>query len=82
MFCRFDGEWVMETVHVKGMSYAKAEEHEAAWDVYGILGILVCLRLRASLGAQVVKNPSANAGDTGSIPGLGRSTGERNGNRL
>ena len=56
MFCRFDGEWVMETVHVKGMSYAKAEEHEAAWDVYGILGILVCLRLRASLGAQVVKN--------------------------
>ena len=56
MFCRFDGEWVIETVHVKGMSYAKAEEHEAAWDVYGILGILVCLRLRASLGAQVVKN--------------------------
>ena len=31
----------------------------------------------------VVKNPPANAGDirdVGSIPGLGRSSGERNGN--
>ena len=52
MFCRFDGEWVMETVHVEGTSCAKAEEHEAAWEVYGILGILVCPRLRASLVAQ------------------------------
>ena len=30
--------------------------------------------LRASLIAQLVENPSA--GDCGSIPGLGRSTGE------
>ena len=30
----------------------------------------------------VVKNPPANAGDTGSIPGLGRSPGEGNGNPL
>ena len=28
----------------------------------------------------VVKNPSANAGDAGSIPGLGRSPGGGNGN--
>ena len=28
----------------------------------------------------MVKNLSANAGDTGSIPGLGRSPGEGNGN--
>ena len=28
----------------------------------------------------MVKNLSANAGDAGSIPGLGRSPGERNGN--
>ena len=27
----------------------------------------------------MVKNPPANAGDTGSIPGPGRSPGERNG---
>ena len=32
---------------------------------------------RASLVAQLIKNPSAcNAGDLGSIPGLGRSPGE------
>ena len=30
----------------------------------------------------MVKNPPANAGDTGSIPGLGRSPGEGNGNAL
>ena len=29
-----------------------------------------------------VKNPAANAGDLGSIPGMGRSSGERNGNPL
>ena len=28
------------------------------------------------------KNPPANAGDVGSIPGLGRSSGEGNGNPL
>ena len=31
-------------------------------------------------GGSEVKNPPANAGDVGSIPGLGRSPGERNGN--
>ena len=30
----------------------------------------------------MVKTPPDNAGDLGSIPGLGRSTGERNGNPL
>ena len=30
----------------------------------------------------MVKNPPANAGDTGSTPGLGRSPGGRNGNPL
>ena len=36
-------------------------------------------------GGTVVKNPPANAGDTGdtgSIPGSGRSSGEGNGNPL
>ena len=36
-------------------------------------------------GGSVVKNPPANAGatrDPGSIPGLGRSPGEGNGNPL
>ena len=30
----------------------------------------------------MVKNPPANAGDLGSLPGLGRSPGEGNGNPL
>ena len=33
-------------------------------------------------GGSVVKNSPANAGDTDSIPGLGPSPGEGNGNRL
>ena len=33
-------------------------------------------------GGTVVKNPPANAGDTGLIPGSGRSLGEGNGNPL
>ena len=34
---------------------------------------------RGFLGGSVVKNLPASAGDTGSIPGLGRSPGEGNG---
>ena len=34
--------------------------------------------LNISAGGAVVKNPSANAGDTGLFPGLGRSVGEGN----
>ena len=34
------------------------------------------------LGCSVVKNPLANAEDSGSIPGLGRSLGGGNGNPL
>ena len=33
-------------------------------------------------GGSVVKNPPANAGDVGSIPGSRRSPGEGNGNPL
>ena len=33
-------------------------------------------------GGSVVKNPPANAGDMGLIPGSGRSPGEGNGNPL
>ena len=38
--------------------------------------------LIASLVAQMVKKSSCNTGDPGSIPGLGRSPGEGNGNPL
>ena len=43
------------------------------WFPSGIMG---------SLGGSVVKNPPANGGDAGLIPGLGSSPGERNGNLL
>ena len=33
-------------------------------------------------GGSVIKNLPANAGDTGSIPGLGRSPGTGNGNPI
>ena len=43
----------------------------------------ICVKYRASLLAQLVKNLSAcNTGDLGLIPGLGRSPGEENGNPL
>ena len=45
----------------------------------------LCPLTGASQVALVVKNPSANAGDVrdkSSIPGLGRSPGEGNGNPL
>jgi len=38
--------------------------------------------LKGFSGSTVVKNLPANAGDTGSIPGLGRSPGVGNGNAL
>ena len=40
-------------------------------------GIIYIILLRASQAVLVVKNLPANAGDTGSIPGLGRSPGAR-----
>ena len=37
---------------------------------------------RASMVAQIVKNPTGSGGDSGSIPGSGRSPGEGHGNLL
>ena len=45
-------------------------------------GELVSSQSGGLAGASVGKNPSANAGDTGFIPGLGRSPGGGNGNPL
>ena len=39
-------------------------------------------RISGFPGGAVVENPPANAGDTGVIPGLGRSPGEGNGHPL
>ena len=50
-----------------------------------IFHIQFCLQLYKNLGfpgGSVVRNPPASAGAMGSIPGLGRSPGEGNGNLL
>ena len=39
-------------------------------------------KMGSFLGGSVVKNLPANTGDAGLIPGLGRSSGEGNGNPL
>ena len=39
----------------------------------------MCWNVYAFLVSQLVKNPPANAGDLGSIPGLGRSPGDEKG---
>ena len=52
----------------------------------GSINKLQCISLfgfllkQGFLGGTVIKNLPANAGGTGSIPGLGRSPGEGNGN--
>ena len=43
---------------------------------------MVILMLSAALVPQMVKNPSANAGDPGLVPGLGKSPGGGYGNPL
>ena len=45
-------------------------------------GIYTLLGKISFLGGSVVKNPPANAGDLGLIPGSGGSPGEGNGNPL
>ena len=44
--------------------------------------LTTCLSFLGFLGGSVIKNPLANAEDSGSIPELGRSPGGGNGNPL
>ena len=46
------------------------------------LEMVYVIIVRASQVALVVKNPPANAGDAGSVPGSGRFPGKGNGNPL
>ena len=68
--------------HLRVFSNTTVQKHQ----FFGVLvprgGVFVARsQLRGDCGA-VVKNPPARAGDTGSIPGLGRSPGGGNGNPL
>ena len=44
--------------------------------------MVISIRQASLPGGSVVKNPPANAGNSGSIPDLGKSAGEGNGNPL
>ena len=52
------------------------------WTVAALSSLAVVVILMGFPGGSVLKSPPANAGDAGSVLGLGRSTGERNGNPL
>ena len=47
-----------------------------------LLNFCICIFNVGLCDGSVVKNPPANAGDVGSVPRLGRSPGEGNGNPL
>ena len=61
----------METKRISGCQRLRVEEVMNRWNIKDSWGFP---------GGSVVKNPPANAGDAGSIPGSGRSPGEGNGN--
>ena len=63
------------TIHVLRVG----AEHEGKEQVKGLL---IYKHLWASLVAQMVKESACSVGHLGSIPGLGRSPGEGNGNPL
>ena len=66
---------------------AGAHCHVCASSATMRVAVLFCTPLYSMHGVRlpsgsVVKNPPANAGDTGLVPGLGRSPGEGKGNPL
>ena len=79
-FMHWRRKWQPTPVFLPGES-----QGQGAWwaAVYGVAQSQTQLkRLSSSSSGSVVKNLPANAGDTGSIPGSGRSPGEGNGYSL
>ena len=73
--CPSTDEWINEIWPTHTTEYYSAMKRNE-------ILIYVTIWAGASMMAQLVKNPPANAGDArdlGSIPGSGRSPGERNG---
>ena len=68
------------------MPYSRSDPHRWMLSLpFQLVSFLLKLKFSwfmGCLGGLVVKNPPANAGDTGLILGLGRSPGEGNGNTL
>ena len=68
-----------------GKSMDRYQGEEAGCGMNWEIGIGMCTLLRIKLGflgGAVIKNPSANAGNVGSIPGSRRFPGGGNGNLL
>ena len=68
-----------------GKSLEKSARHETRQIIQAskvIPGVFKVFYYMGFPDGSVVKNPPANAGDTGSILGPGRSPGEGNGNPL
>ena len=61
------------------LSYVYIHTHT---HIYLSMNMCICMCYTGFPGGSVVKNLPANAGDTGSIPGLERSPGGQNGNPL
>ena len=57
---------------------------DETFKIYSLSSFQICYTVLTMgfPGNSVVKNPPDNAGDTGLIPGSGRSSGERNSNPL
>ena len=76
--------WVLVLEGLVG--HHRTVQHQLLWHQW--LGIdldnceFVWFALKAFPGGSEVKASACNAGELGSIPGLGRSPGERNGNPL
>ena len=67
-----------------GLVFPSIEEFSTVYcDPHSQFGLLGISKFRTGFpGGSAIKNLPANAGDTGLIPGLGRSPGEENGNPL
>ena len=63
--------WQVSSIQDERESFQCGDLHNITGNTLGVGGVP---------GGSVVKNLSANSGDTGSIPGSGRSLGEGNGN--
>ena len=74
--------WTEEPGRLKSMGLQKVRHHSAHTHTHTHTRTHTQLPKLGFLGGSVVKNLSANAGEVGSILGLGRSPGEGNDNLL
>ena len=73
-----DKMWVVAQfleIPIPSPTYLEYSSHSLAYEI-------THLYKKSFLGGSLVKNPPASAGDTGLMPGPGRSPGEGNGNQL